>query len=176
MADPEQNSKAVAIDGGTRVRKRAIRKVAITRKQERKFFAVLAASCNVAMAAREAGVRPQRVYEKRKADAAFREAWGEAIAAGYEKLELVLLERALVGTEKITVDKSGGETRVREYPNNIALSLLKMHREDAREAQARRAQELGEEEVQEVRERIVEKLARLAEKYEREERGKGGDA
>ena len=126
MADPEQNSKAVAIDGGTRVRKRAIRKVAITRKQERKFFAVLAASCNVAMAAREAGVRPQRVYEKRKADAAFREAWGEAIAAGYEKLELVLLERALVGTEKITVDKSGGETRVREYPNNIALERLDM--------------------------------------------------
>lgn len=176
MADPEQIKKAVAIDGGKRVRKRAIRKVAITKRQERKFFAVLAQSCNVAMAAREAGIRPQRVYEKRKADAAFREAWGEAIAAGYEKLELVLLERALVGTEKITVDKSGGETRVREYPNNIALSLLKLHREDAREAQARKAQEMGPEEVQEVRERIIEKLERLAEKYERQDREKGGEA
>lgn len=154
-------SSELAIDGGKRVRMRSIANPAWTKKREQEFFAVLAASCNVAMAARAAGVRPQRAYERRQKDAAFRKAWEEAIAEGYARLELALLERALVGTEKVTVDSSGKRTVVRDYPNNIAMSLLKMHRETARAVDTAEAEMAG---VEEARERILERLERLAER------------
>jgi hypothetical protein len=49
---------------------------------------------------------------------------------------------------------------MREYPNHIALQLLKMHRETAVEAQA----DVPEDEVSEARQRVLEKLGRLRER------------
>jgi hypothetical protein len=46
------------------------------------------------------------------------------------------------------------EERMREYPNHLGLQLLKMHRETAIEAES----DMPEEDVEEVRERIVRKL------------------
>lgn len=148
----------LTIDGGKRVRVRAQKKTAWTEGQEEEFFAVLASSCNVSMAAKVAGIRPQRAYERRQRDAAFREAWEQAIAEGYARLELALLERALVGSEKIVVDSSGKKTVTRDYPNNIAMSLLKMHRDTAKAADEDEAQMVG---VEEARERILRRLERM---------------
>ena len=72
----------------------------------------------------------------------------------------MLIERALNGTEKIVTKGEGREERMREYPNHIALQLLKMHRETAIEAQT----EVPEDGVGEARQRVLEKLGRLRER------------
>ena len=126
------------------------------------FLSVLAETCNVTRAAAEAGVSVSAAYRRRKADAAFRGAWREAIGAAYQRLEMVLLERAFVGTENFVRRKDGSEERMIEYPNQLALTLLKMHRDTAEEA----ATEIAEDDVQEVRERILEKLERLRRREE----------
>ena len=131
-----------------------------SKAKERAFVETLAETCNVTLACAAAGVSTTSAYKKRKADAAFRNAWREAIGLAYQKLELVLIERALNGTEKIVTKGEGREERMREYPNHIALQLLKMHRETAVEAQA----DVPEDEVSEARQRVLEKLGRLRER------------
>lgn len=124
------------------------------------FLSALAETCNVTMAAAEAGVSVSAAYKRRKADAGFRGAWMEAIGAAYQRLEMVLLERAFVGTEKLVRRKDGSEERMLEYPNQLALTLLKMHRDTAADATT----EIEQDDVEEVRERILAKLERLRER------------
>jgi len=121
------------------------------------FLRVLAETCNVTRAAAEAGVSVSAAYRRRKADAGFRGAWLEAIGSAYQRLELVLLERAFVGTEKIVRRKDGSEERLVEYPNQLALTLLKMHRDTAMEAGA----DFAPDDIEEVRQRVIAKLERL---------------
>ena len=121
------------------------------------FLSVLAETCNVTRAAAETGVSVSAAYRRRKADAGFRAAWLEAIGSAYQRLELVLLERAFVGTEKIVRRKDGSEERMVEYPNQLALTLLKMHRDTAVEAN----EEFAPSDIEEIRERVIQKLQRL---------------
>jgi hypothetical protein len=130
-----------------------------------KFLSVLAETCNVSEACRKSGVPMTVAYRRRKMDAAFRAEWNEAIAIGYQRLEALLLDRAFNGTEKVITRKDGSEERVREYPNQIALQLLRMHRETAMEADS----DLAPEDVDEIRERLVRKLQRLKRRDEEEQ-------
>lgn len=97
------------------------------------------------------------IDRKRKSDAAFRAGFLAAIANAYERLELVMLERFFNGTEKVIIRKDGSEERMREYSNQLGLSLLKMHRDKAAEAN----EEMPPEEVEELRERVLKKMLRL---------------
>ena len=135
-----------------------------------KFLSVLAETCNVSAACRRSKVPMTVVYRRRKMDAGFRASWLEAIAEAYQRLELVLLDRAFNGTEKVIRRKDGSEERMREYSNQLGLTLLKMHRETAMEADS----ELPAEEVDEIRERLVRKLQRLKRRDEEQEARRGG--
>lgn len=104
-------------------------------------------------------------YRRRKMDAAFRAEWAEMIAIGYQRLEAVLLERAFNGTEKVITKRDGSEERMREYPNQLGLQLLKMHRETAMEAECH----MPAEDVDEIRERLINKLQRLKRRNEEQE-------
>lgn len=115
----------------------------------------LAATCNVKAAVRAAGMKPSGVYKLRRRSAAFRALWAEALREGYARLELALLDRALNGTVKTVRRSSGAVDRTREYPNSVAISLLKMHRESAAAAEAVPAAE----ELEEVRRRVLRKLS-----------------
>lgn len=64
------------------------------------FLARLAECCNMSRAAREAGVSTSMIYRLRGRDAAFAAAWQDAIEAGYERLELGLIEAALARVAK----------------------------------------------------------------------------
>ena len=154
----------LTIAGGATPRLRKRRTNDWTKAKEQLFLATLAETCNVTAAAEAAGVSVSSAYARRKKVAAFRAGWAEAIAEGYQRLELVMLERALNGTEKIVVRRDGSEERMREYPNQIALHLLKMHRESAMEA----IEEPAEADIEEVRERLFEKLQRLRKRAEAE--------
>jgi phage terminase small subunit len=114
-------------------------------------------TCNVTQAAAEAGVSSSAAYKRRKENAAFRAAWLEAISVAYQRLELVLLERAFNGTEKLVKRRDGSEERMLEYSNQLGLTLLKMHRDTAVEASI----EMAPDQIEELRERLFNKFKRL---------------
>jgi len=163
--DRQAKGAELTIAGGATPRLRKRRGTDWTRAKERAFLTALAETCNVTAAAEAAGMSVSSAYARRKKVAAFRAGWAEAIAAAYQRLELVMLDRALNGTEKIVVRKDGSEERMREYPNQIALHLLKMHRDSAMEA----IEEPRETDAAELRERLVQKLERLRKRFEAEE-------
>jgi hypothetical protein len=152
-----RKSKELVVAGGARPIVRKARRREWTRAREKQFLTALSETCNVTVAAEAAGISLTAAYVRRKKVAAFRAGWAEAIATAYHRLELVMLDRALNGTEKIVVRKDGSEERMREYPNQIAMHLLKMHRDSAMEA----IEEPAEAEIEEVRERLFQKLQRL---------------
>lgn len=167
MAKGGTKSPELRVVGSAKPQVRKPRRNGWTRAKEKSFFTTLAETCNVKLAAESAGMSVTGAYWRRKRDAAFRAGWAEAIATAYQRLELVMLDRALNGTEKIVVRKDGSEERMREYPNQIAMHLLKMHRDSAMQAM----EEPDETDVAEVRQRLIEKLERLRERFEAEENG-----
>lgn len=126
-----------------------------TPAKQKAFLSELAATCNVTAALRAVNMTDSNVYRLRKRSAEFRAAWAEALREGYAKLELVLLERAIDGTVKTVVRDDGRTDTIREYPNNVALALLKMHKEGAAVAD----QQYDPAEIDLVRARIMKKLA-----------------
>ena len=168
MAKRRMTEPELRVVGNTKPKARRPRRNEWTRAKERTFFTALAETCNVKLAAEIAGMSVAGAYWRRKRDAAFRAGWAEAIGAAYQRLELVMLDRALNGTEKIVVRKDGSEERMREYPNQIAMHLLKMHRDSAMQA----IEEPDEADVADVRARLVEKLERLRRRFEAEDEGK----
>ena len=147
------------------LRKRAKRDWSQAKAQ--RFLSVLAETCNVSEACRQSGVPMTVVYRRRKMDAEFRAACIDAIGVAYHRLELLLLERAFDGTEKVITRKDGSEERMREYSDGLGLKLLSMHRETAIEA----ANEAPPGDVDEIRERLVRKLQRLKKRDEEQEAG-----
>ena len=108
-------SVGLVIVGGDAPQKRKASKRDWPRKKVEDFLSTLAETCNVTLAAAEAGVSLSRGLSRRKQDAGFRGARMEAIGAAYQRLEMVLLERAFVGTEKLVRRKDGSEERMVEY-------------------------------------------------------------
>jgi hypothetical protein len=151
---------------GAKPKKRKARRREWTKAREEAFLTTLADTCNVTRAAAAAGLSSTSAYNRRKSHAAFRAGWAEAIAAAYQQLELVLLDRALNGTEKVVVRRDGSEERMRDYSNTVALTLLRMHRDSAVEA----IEQPAEQDIEEVRERLFEKLQRLKKRIEGEGR------
>ena len=146
------------VEGKTRLKARRASTQTITDDQIEAFFETLAETCNVVRSAKAAGFSANWAYRRRKFDAAFRNGWAAALAEGYAKLELILLERAIKGTPKL-VRASGGKDRVmREYSPTLAIALLRRHGEIARSADEARP---PEDELDEVREAILEKLERM---------------
>lgn len=157
MARKRKDDSALVLVGGKKPQMREASKSSWTNAKEAEFLAVLAETCNVTQAAAEAGVSSSAAYKRRKENAAFRAAWLEAISVAYQRLELVLLERAFNGTEKLVKRRDGSEERMREYSNQLGLTLLKMHRDTAVEAVA----DAPADDVEEIRDRLLEKLERL---------------
>jgi hypothetical protein len=133
-----------------------------TKAKADKFTEVLADTCNVTLAAQAIGRAISNVYKQRARDAAFRSAWDAALSIGYSRLELMMLERALHGIEKTVIARDGTTTVMREYPDRVALTLLRMHRENAAIAD----ESVEDRDYQDACERIVARLQRLRESEE----------
>lgn len=154
----------VVVEGKTRLRVRGGRRDDITPEQIETFFETLADTCNVVRSAMAAGFSTNWAYRRRRFDAAFRNGWAAAVREGYSKLELVLLERAMKGTPKLVRTARGTDRVMREYSTALAVALLRRHAETAESADY----EPREDELAEVRERILEKLERLKERAQTE--------
>jgi len=135
-----------------------------TKAKEEAFLSVLAETCNVTRACKAAGIGVTSVYRRKKENAAFRARWLAAISTAYQQLELVLLERAFNGTEKLVSVRAGEPRTMREYSDRLGLTLLRMHRDTATDAEL----ELPPDEMEEVRERLIRKLQRMKQRDEGE--------
>jgi hypothetical protein len=163
---PRKSKKLTLVAAATpQLRKKAKRDW--SKEKAASFLGVLADTCNVSEACRRSGVPMTVAYRRRKMDAAFRAGWNEAIGLAYHRLELVLLDRAFNGTEKVTIRRDGSEERMREYPNQLGLMLLRMHRDAAVEAEG----ELPPEDIDDIRERLVRKLQRMKKRDEETQAG-----
>ncbi len=92
MNDVKVETQAVQLGVDFRPQVRS-RKDGWTPARQRVFFAHLAATCNIAHAARQAGMSKGGAYERRAIDPAFRERWRQALEEGYVRLEAMLLAR-----------------------------------------------------------------------------------
>ena len=97
------------------------------RKRRDIFFAELSELCNVSAAARAAGFADSRfAYDEKARDPEFARRFELAIAEGYSRLELEMLERARFG-ENRAPDQGVSGPRQREIPTALAMALLKLH-------------------------------------------------
>ncbi|PHR13576.1 MAG: hypothetical protein COA41_17935 [Sphingopyxis sp.] len=125
-----------------------------------KFLSKLATSSHVANSAAAAGVAVSTVYKWRERDPEFFRAWMQALAAGYELLEMDLLDRARNGVEKPVFHEGKQVAMVRQFRDGIGVKLLLAHKEMV--ALARVAE--GQINPEEVRASLDRKLADMREK------------
>lgn len=147
----------LVLEGGKRKRKVRTSNRSWTKAKEAAFLRAVAESCNVKLAAKTAKVSTSSVYDRRSKHASFRAAWDNALATGYAQLEMMLLERALHGVEKVVIAGDGTKTMMREYSDRVALALLRMHRDTAKLAD----ETIDDIEYEEARDRIIARLDRL---------------
>lgn len=143
--------------GGKRPQVKQADARAFTDEKQERFFAELAATCNVALSCRRAAVSQSTVQRHRASDAGFRARWAAAMKAAYQNLELMMLDRAMNGTTKTVTKADGSKDRTHEYPNAIALTLLRLHRAEGAVTEP----EPSAEDVEEIKARIMRRIGRL---------------
>lgn len=101
------------------------------------FLAELARTSNVASSARMAKVDSGTVYKARRSEASFHRAWQEALAEGYDNLEMEMVRRLRVGE----LAGGGAAKAHRKFDNAVAFRLLAAHREAVGRQKGLRANE-----------------------------------
>ena len=104
----------------------------LDRAAEQRFLAALSASANVRLAAKAAGFSHAAFYRRKRADPGFAREWGLALAEGFERLELALLEgmqpEAFAGDDWRRNDPPA----IPPMTANQALQLLYLHQKEVR--------------------------------------------
>lgn len=114
--------------GGAQLR---VAKGAWTPARRKAFLAELADTMNVRRSAQRVGLTPQGAYKARKRDAAFALGWAEALSIGYERVEMLLLERAIASLGGDTVEPGEGEG-LAKLSERTLIALLTHHRQTVR--------------------------------------------
>ena len=98
-------------------------------RRKLKFLKELAISSHVAHSAAAANVAVSTVYLWRERDPDFFRAWMRSLAAGYELLEMDMLERARNGVEKPVFHDGKEVATVRHYNDGVGIKLLLAHKQ-----------------------------------------------
>lgn len=145
---------------------------ALTGKEIDIFLSTLAETCNVALSARQAKRKANTFYALKRRDSEFRAAWLEALSAGYDHLEMELLNRARFGALKEVFYRGLKTGTTRTFSDAVALRLLEIHRKAVQPG--RSADQEGKRDAK----AIFDELAARIEEMEAEElakkAGKGG--
>ncbi len=91
------------------------------------FINHLAATSNVAAAARGAGIDTGAAYRAKRTNPEFNRQWRQALCEGYDLLEMELLQRLRAGAPVA----SDGKRATPTHDNAIAFRLLVAHRAEA---------------------------------------------
>lgn len=146
---------AAAGKGAAGTRRVAAKRGTWTAAKREAFLAELSRTCNVSRSAKTVKLSERGAYAARARLPAFREAWADALRAGYQALELKLVERALAAMGEGQADapagdgggdppagdpkKKGGKPAAGDQIDSHALRLLAAHRDAAGPAPAGKA-------------------------------------
>lgn len=111
-----------------RTRQRA-RELTVEERKDR-FLEELAKRANVSAAAKKAGVGRSTVYDWYRADEDFAKRWDEAVDVAVDSLEKEAWRRARDGVLKPVYQKGEKVGTVREFSDQLMITLLKAHRPD----------------------------------------------
>lgn len=150
-----------------------------TDAKERRFFEELMASANVRRAADAAGVSVQAVYARRSKHVPFRLRWAQALEQGRAAIEAHLVAQAQRALDPETMDLPEPAPKV-SISEGIKIAQMSQGRGPGGRSSGRggwtevesldeQAAKMSEEEVAELRERIMTKLRRLRERMIRDE-------
>lgn len=135
------------------------------------FLAELAQTSNVAAAARKAGMDVRSIYKLRRSNAEFYRHWQEALAEGYDNLEMELVRRLRVGELA-----GGGPAKAhRKFDNAIAFRLLAAHREAVGRQKALRADEDEDIIIASINAKLEKMRERQLAREQELEQGRDGD-
>lgn len=110
----------------TRTRQRAHEDT--TAKAKARFLTELKRMANVSAAAKKAKVPRSTAYDWYKADAVFAAGWDDAIEVAVDSLEQEAWRRARDGTLKPVFQRGEEVGKVREYSDQLMVTLLKAHK------------------------------------------------
>lgn len=96
-----------------------------TPRVEQRFLAALMATCNVRAACAEVGMSVAGAYAHRRRWRRFAELWDAAVAEGYARIEIALLENAL---NLFSLTELPPETALRGMDTAQAIHLIHMHK------------------------------------------------
>jgi hypothetical protein len=144
---------------------RAVRRRGFTAAKRQAFLEQLAMTSNVKASAKAAGLGVATVYRVKKQDPGFAADWGDALCEAFEALEIVLLDRAMHGTERPVFHAGKKIAVTREFNDAVALKLLEAHR--AERAAVRAAREHAGDgravlTIEEVKEKLADMRTRQA--------------
>lgn len=100
------------------------------KNQKKTFLEVLAATCNVAEAAKATGTLRHYWYRIRKKDKEFAQAWENAVEAGADALEAEARRRAHDGFLEPVFYQGKKVGKIRRYSDTLLIFLLKGYRPD----------------------------------------------
>ncbi len=125
-------------------------------RAEAAFLTTLAASANIAAAARAAGVSAQAVYQRRRLWPEFARAWRAALAEGYDRLEAHLIHAA---TATLDPEPPAAPADLPAVTFADGLNLLRLHRAETRGgAPQRYGWNKVEPDIEEVRAEVLRRL------------------
>jgi hypothetical protein len=131
-----------------------------TKAKREAFLAALAATCNIAAALRRVRMSRSGLDRLRGRDAEFRQRMREAVREAYRNLELFTIEKMMNGTVKTVTKPDGSVETVHEYPLHLAVQLLRLHKDNAPDAEDAPMAEDREE----VTNRLIRKIAGVRER------------
>ena len=163
---------------GGRAQRQKVKRNGWTKARRAAFLKALAETCNVKLSTERAGMGHTSVYAVRHRDPAFARLWDEALAIGYDRLEAMLLQRALEAVNDIDVAElidaeapiagSSGATP-RSTPglarNDVQLGLSLLSQRAAKEGlRARGRKVMSSDEVDALLTKKLDALARRLDK------------
>lgn len=101
---------------------------------QRRFIARLGETSNVTAAAEAAGISVSRVYTVRREDADFARRWFDALAEGYDNLEMELLQHLRAGGE----EGEAAPVSKKKFDAATAFRCLAAHRDSVAREKGRR--------------------------------------
>lgn len=97
--------------------------------EEKNLFLIeLKKSCNVTKSSEAIGYTRRTLYNYKKDDKAFSDAWDNALEEGVDNLEFKAQTRAFDGVEKVIYYKGEEIGKEKEYSDGLTTFLLRAHR------------------------------------------------
>jgi hypothetical protein len=165
-----KSGSELVLAAGKRPRLVKARKNSWTKQRRDAFVEALASTCNIAAALRKVRMSRSGLDRLRARDAEFRARMREAVREAYRNLELFTIEKMMSGTVKTVTKADGAVETVHEYPLNLAVQLLRLHRDNAPDTEDA---PMGEDR-EEVTNRLLRKIAAVRKRLDTGAEGAGG--